>query len=171
VVESSWWHSSGNISPERAQYLLDVYHHTRPEATPDDIAIAITTDNFRMGAIRVAERKVAGGPAPVYMYRFHWESPALGGILKSCHTLEIPFVFNNVEPFGLIGDEPERITLAQTMSATWAAFARNGDPNHKAIPFWPAYTPEKRSTMILNIKCRVENDPDAEERKAWDWLA
>jgi para-nitrobenzyl esterase len=105
------------------------------------------------------------------MYFLTWESPALNGILKSCHILEIPFVFNNVDPpIGLIGNSDDRFKMAASMSKAWAAFARSGNPNHDGIPQWPAYTPEKRATMIFDIECRVENDPDGKALKAWDGI-
>jgi carboxylesterase type B len=36
----------------------------------------------------------------------------------------------------------------------------------------PAYTKEKRATMIFNTECKVENDlhPDPEERKVWEGI-
>ena len=102
------------------------------------------------------------------MYLFTWESPAFGGLMKSCHILEMPFVFDNVaEPYMLIGDSPERHELAARMSGAWISFARHGDPNHEGLPRWPTYDPEKRATMIFNSECRIENDPAAEERLAW----
>jgi para-nitrobenzyl esterase len=102
------------------------------------------------------------------MYLFTWESPFRGGILKSCHTLEMPFVFNNVEPIVLIGDSPDPFKLAAAFSGAWLAFARTGNPNHPGIPRWPTYDKVKRATMIFNTECRVENDPRGEERAAWD---
>ena len=35
--------------------------------------------------------------APVYMYYFNWRSPVHDGKLKAFHTLEIPFVTDNVD--------------------------------------------------------------------------
>jgi len=100
---------------------------------------------------------------------FTWESPALNGILKSCHSLEIPFVFNNMEPpTELIGNSPERLTLAGSMSGAWAAFACNGDPNCEGLPYWPAYNIDTRATMLFNVECRVENDPCSQDRKEWN---
>jgi para-nitrobenzyl esterase len=65
---------------------------------------------------------------------------------------------------------PERFPLAGNMIGAWAAFTRNGNPNHKGIPFWPVYSTEKRTTMIYDAVCRVENDPSGEERKAWEGI-
>jgi carboxylesterase type B len=51
---------------------------------------------FRMPAIRLAEGQVRLG-APVWMYRFDWESPAFGGVLGAAHAMVIPFVFNTLD--------------------------------------------------------------------------
>jgi para-nitrobenzyl esterase len=162
-----------DVTEEQVDKLVTTYYRNRPGATPHDLLVAIGSDIFSNASIRIAERKMDGGPAPVYMYLMAWESPALNGMLKSCHFLEIPFVFNNVEPtVGILGDSPERFALAKSMSGAWAAFARSGDPNHEGIPHWPAYTKEKRATMIFNTECKVENDlhPDPEERKVWEGI-
>jgi para-nitrobenzyl esterase len=57
------------------------------------------------------------------------------------------------------------------MSATWAAFARAGDPDNAAIPAWPAYTPAERATMVFDTRCRVVNDPLSEARLLWSRVA
>jgi para-nitrobenzyl esterase len=154
---------------EKVEELIATYQRTRPGATPHDTLIAIYTDLIRIGSIWIAERQAAGSKAPVYMYLFTWESPAHGGALKSPHTAELPFVFNNVErPIELVGNSPERFAMADNISSAWIAFARNGNPNHRGIPLWPTYTAEKRPTMILNTQCRVQEDPYSEEREAWN---
>jgi para-nitrobenzyl esterase len=153
----------------KLENLIATYRQTRPGATPNELLIAITSDQTRVSSIRLAERKSAGGTAPVYMYLFTWESPVSRGRLKSAHTFEIPFVFNNVDPsIRLVGNAPERLTLAANMSKAWVAFTRSGNPNHEGAPHWPTYTTEKRATMIFDTECRVENDPQSKERKAWD---
>jgi para-nitrobenzyl esterase len=156
------------VPEEQIDALIATYRRTRPGATPTELIVAIATDRMRLGAIRVAERKAAGSPAPVYMYLFTWESPFMGGVLKCPHTMEIPFVFNNVEPtIGILGNSPERIPLAARVSGAWLAFARSGNPNHPGLPEWPTYDKEKRATMVFGTECRVENDPRGEERQAW----
>jgi para-nitrobenzyl esterase len=57
--------------------------------------------------------------------------------------------------------------LAAAMSATWVAFARNGIPENPAIPRWPVYTPEERTTMVFDTNCRVVADPDRDARLIW----
>jgi len=74
-------------------------------------------------------------------------------------------VFDHVnEAAHMIGNGPDRQALADKMSAAWVAFARSGNPNHKGLAQWPAFTSKDRATMIFGRECRVVNDPYREER-------
>ncbi|MBN1849004.1 MAG: carboxylesterase/lipase family protein [Deltaproteobacteria bacterium] len=168
IVDNFNRRRGGNLSPDNVDEMIAGYRRIRPKATPHDILIAVTTDQMRMSSILLAERKIACGTAPVFMYLFTWESPAMQGMLKATHTLEIPFAFNNIDPpVDILGNSPERFQLALRMSNAWIAFAKNGDPNHGGIPQWPNYSSEDRSTMIFDKDCRIENDPFPDERKLW----
>ena len=124
---------------------------------------------MRMGSIQIAERQATTASAPVFMYLFAWESPALGGKLRATHSLDVPFVFDNVaRAAGMTGDLPEAHALARKVSQAWIAFARSGMPEHADLTPWPAYTPDERATMILDNACRVELDPGREQRLAWE---
>jgi para-nitrobenzyl esterase len=153
--------------------VIGTYKKDQPSATPSDIYFAVTTDRMmRINAITQAERKVAQGAAPAYMYLFAWETPVLGGKLKSPHAIELAFVFDNVDKAdGMLGTGPDLQPLADKVSAAWAAFARKGNPSHQGIPDWPAYTPSDRATMVLNDKCKLVNDPGRDERLAMSRLA
>ena len=120
----------------------------------------------------MAERKAELKAAPVYMYRFTYQSDALANEdppypMRASHAMEIPFKFDHPQMPLLVGKNPARFLTAYNMSHAWASFARNGNPNCDGIPEWPAYTLEKRETMFLNAECRVVADPDREERLAW----
>ena len=81
--------------------------------------------------MKIAERRAALGKGPVYLYYFRWETPVDGGRLKSPHTIEIPFAFDNVKAATrLTGGGPEALALADKVSGAWIAFARTGDPEH-----------------------------------------
>jgi len=152
---------------DKAESILSVYRKTRPNDTPWDLLIGITSEDRRIGCINMVERKLAGGPAPVYMYLFTYESNFLGGLFKAAHAMEIPFAFTNADAVGMTGDRPDKHELATAISGAWAAFARNGDPSHPGIPKWEPYTIEKRATMLLDVPCRIEIDPAREELDAW----
>jgi para-nitrobenzyl esterase len=156
---------------ERMEEILATYRRTRPEATPWELLIGISSEATRLRSIQLAERKAGAGGAPVWMYLFTWESQALGGLFKAAHAMEIPFVFDHPDVAPMTGETPERYELAATMSATWAAFARSGNPNHEGLPHWPAYDARDRATMLFDVPCKVENDPRREERLVWgDYL-
>jgi len=156
---------------DRMDEILGVYRKTRPDATPWELFIGISSERTRLGSIQLAERKAAGGPAPVFMYLFTWESDYLGGLFQSCHALEIPFVFNQPDVAPLTGSKANKPQLAASMSDAWVAFARNGDPNHVGLPHWPTYSTASRSTMLFDVPCRVEDDPRREERLVWGGVA
>jgi para-nitrobenzyl esterase len=101
------------------------------------------------------------------MYRFDWETPEGGGHMRSPHTIEIQFVFNNIKIAGpLISKMPEAYTLADKTSAAWVAFARTGNPNTAKLPKWPAYSVKSRDTLLFNNDIRLEQDPDQGPRLA-----
>jgi len=153
---------------DRADDILNVYQKSRPEATPWDLLIAIRSEGERRTAIQLAERKAAGGPAPVYMYLFTYQSNFLGGLFKAGHGLEIPFVFDITDDVPWVGDRSDRYELATAMSRAWAAFAAgNGDPSHPGIPRWEPYTVDHRATMIFDVPSRLEVDPGRKELDAW----
>jgi para-nitrobenzyl esterase len=151
-----------------ASRAIDVYKKANPGASPSDLFLLLASDRLaRMDAIRLAERKHAQGKAPVYMYLFTWNSPALGGKLRSPHTVEIPFVFDNTAIPTVMTKAPTAKALAEKTSEAWIAFARSGNPNHAGLPNWPAYTPSQRATMRFDDTCAVVNDPGSEARKLW----
>jgi para-nitrobenzyl esterase len=158
---------------DKTDHVIDVYRRGRPKASPTDLYIAITTGmGTWANSITLAERKVEQKGAPVYMYRFSYESevpvaPTINYPMKSPHAMEMAFKFNHPENSRNTGNRPERFQAARNMSEAWATFAKTGDPSFDGIPRWPAYTMERRATMILNAQCEVIDDPDREERLLW----
>ena len=152
----------------RAQ-VIDTYKRAYPGQSPSELFFLMGTDRgMRMNSIRLAERKFMQGKAPVYMYLFAWKSPAMDGKLRAPHTVEIPFVFDNTDiPTVMTKGGPEVKALAAKTSDAWIQFARTGNPNHKGLPNWPAYTTDQRATMLLDTTCKVVNDPGSDARKLW----
>lgn len=127
----------------------------------------MTFDIFTAPAIYLAEEQAKHG-GEVWMYRFDWETPILNGSLKSCHALEIPFVWNTAGrgAGSLLGSAPNQ-ELSDRMHKAWAAFAKYGDPNIEELPAWPAYQEKNRATMLFNQDCKIVNDPQRELRLLW----
>jgi len=154
--------------------LLDLYrdgHADRSEARAWVDAVGEVV--FRIPVIRLAEAQ-AGHATPVYLYRFDWQSPVLGGRLGAAHALELPFVWNRLDlpmaPILLGPDLAAAQPLAAAMHATWAQFIKTGDPNGAALPAWPAYDAARRPTLLLDRACRVADDPAGAARALWSEL-
>jgi para-nitrobenzyl esterase len=163
------------IVGDRAPVMIDLYQKLNPGASPSDIYFLIGSD-YRYGAptMLAAQRRAALGKAPVYLYYFTWETPVQGGRLKSPHTMEIPFAFDNVKISArMTGGGEEAMALADKVSDAWIAFARSGDPNTPKLPHWPAYDSKDRATMVINNVSKVVSDPLREQRiamfQAWNW--
>lgn len=152
---------------DKRDSIIATYRKTRPNATPWDLLIGITSEDRRLGCIKLAESKLAAGKAPIFMYLFTWESDYKGYLFKSCHALEIPFVFDTTEDMPITGSRPDKPHLVDSVSGAWIAFAHTGNPSHPGIPKWEPYTLNKRATMILDVPCRLEIDPAREELDAW----
>lgn len=153
---------------DEAGGIIDVYKKQNRGATPSDLFFLIASD-YRYGAptMKIAERRAALGKGPVYLYYFTWETPVMGGRLKSPHTMEIPFVFDNVKVSArLTGGGEAAMALADKVSDAWIAFARTGNPNTPKLPRWPAFNAKDRPTMVINNESTVVNDPLREQRLA-----
>jgi para-nitrobenzyl esterase len=157
-----------DLLQDHGQPMIDLYRKLNPGATPSDLYFLIASD-YRYGAptMKIAERRAALGKAPVYLYYFRWETPVEGGRLKSPHTMEIPFVFDNVQISArLTGGGADAAALADKLSDAWIAFARTGDPNTPKWPHWPVFTARDRATMVIGNTTKVINDPLREQRIA-----
>jgi para-nitrobenzyl esterase len=157
------------ILKERTAPAMALYRRRNPSASPYDVLVDMLTQaGGRAGDIRLAERKIAQRAAPVWVYRLDWKTPAMGGVLKSPHALDLPLVFDNTDKLPiLMGTGPEAKIVARQMASTWIAFARNGNPDNPTVPHWPAYSLKERNVMLFDVKSTVARDPDSEERQFW----
>jgi para-nitrobenzyl esterase len=147
------------FAPEKMDEVIATFKEKNPDATPGRLYFDISTAVvFRRGAWRHADLKAAQNKAPVYLYEIDWVTPVDGGKWGSPHSMEHPFVFDNVAlSASMVGaSQAEPQSLADQISATWIAFARTGNPNNSAIPHWPAYTVPERTTMVFDTQSRAE---------------
>ncbi|WP_067572914.1 carboxylesterase/lipase family protein [Nocardia acidivorans] len=107
--------------------------------------------------------------APTYAYRFDFAPRAvqLAGF-GATHALDLIPVFGaTATPVGraltAAGGQRGFRAVSRQFQDNWLAFARTGAP----LSNWPAYTKERRSTMIIDYPSRVENDPERAKRLAW----
>ncbi|MBV9824960.1 MAG: carboxylesterase/lipase family protein [Alphaproteobacteria bacterium] len=160
------------IAGADTEAVLASYRRDYPAMNPAELLITITTaSNFWVRSVLLAERKAAQGKAPVFMYSFNWESPVFGGKLRSPHAIDVPFAFDTTDVVGNNDHSATVHAIAAAESASWAAFARTGSPDNKAIPHWPAYDTASRATMMINAEWKVENDPARDARLMWERIA
>jgi len=170
----TWESLPGKLAPllpgiDTPKVIAD-YRTLHPGYNASDVFFAATTDSrFVRAHVNEVELKAQQGGAPAYFYMLDWNTPVDGGRWRSPHALEIGLVFDNVaksESMSGTGPEPQRI--ADLMSEAWIAFARNGNPNNKLLPIWPAYDKTKRATMVFNLEPKVVNDVRGTERRWFD---
>jgi para-nitrobenzyl esterase len=106
-----------------------------------------------------ADRKSAQ-PAPVYCYRFDWETPVMEGAFHAAHGVDTSFIFNNTDIDPFVGGDPAAAPLAARVSRSWGAFMRHGDPStDQGLGAWPAYSAGDRRTMVIDNASEVVSDP------------
>ncbi len=151
----------------KAPALIEAWRKIRPDFSPTYLFTAMASSTFAMGgSITLADRKVALGKAPVFMWQMEWETPVANGLFKSPHTMEIPFMLNSwrrVPQF--VGPAKPAANMAKQIAGAWVAFARTGQPDGPTTPHWPAYDSTTRATMVFNNTSKVVNDPYPEVRK------
>ncbi len=166
---------SRRLDAPAADALVDSYEKARAargeSVTPADLFTAIETDRiFRIPGVRLAQVQ-RRHDARVYSYLFTWPSPAMGGVLGSCHALELGFVFGTNHMPGMsafAGTGPAAEKLATQMQDAWLAFARSGDPSNESTGEWKAYDEARRPTMVFGASTKLADAPRDEERRAWD---
>ncbi|MGR7003497.1 carboxylesterase/lipase family protein [Yinghuangia aomiensis] len=111
---------------------------------------------FHGPTFELARAQAAQTPK-VWLYRFAWRSTALDGRLGACHSLDLPFVFDNLDRPGVerfTGPKPPQ-SLADAMSAAWTSFARDADPGRD----WPAFAAEDPSMLVFDERPHAAAHP------------
>jgi len=157
-----------NGDAARGGDLLALYRRQHPGVRNRMLWLTADSDNTRRwSAQEMGRLKFALDDAPSYLYFFNWYSPVHNNQMGSYHTLDIPFVFYNMDlGASMTGAAQSRYELAHVMSAAWAAFARTGDPNHADMPTWAPFNPTDYPTMIFGDQVRAAHDPNRETRLA-----
>ena len=153
--------------------IVDTYQRSRPNASPTDIFVEVQSVTMMgLGSITIAEKKVAQGGAPVYLYNFGYKSefmvPGTTYPMGTPHAADIAFKFNNVDsPSPFSGARPERAVASRNFAELWTTFARTGVPAAVGQPAWPAYDLQRRPMMRIDTACTVLDDRHRLEREMW----
>jgi para-nitrobenzyl esterase len=149
--------------------LIETVRRSSPGAgAPEVLFTLATARGYWLDSVLQTERKARQAGAPVWSYRLMWRTPVEGGRRITPHSLDLPFVFDNVAVAPDMVGEPtdETAALATAMSEAWIAFARSGDPNTAALPRWAPYDLERRTVMHFDAAPEAVEDPHRDERLA-----
>lgn len=149
---------------------MEVFKASTPSGSPAEIFFKVASwRSYIRNATLMAEQRAAlnGADNPTWMYQVTWRSPAEGGRRLSQHTLDLPFMFDNVDKVPHLTGPASEATrqMTEAMAEAWLAFARNGDPNHPGIPHWPTYGLPRRPVMLFDAPPRLADDPFRPERE------
>ncbi|MBJ7411661.1 MAG: carboxylesterase/lipase family protein [Phenylobacterium sp.] len=146
--------------------VIAEYRRLYPTYSPSDVLFSATTAarSWRAAIIEAEERARAGTPAFVYQFDF----PAAGERLRAPHASDIQMVFDNLAKPGASAKSRRAQAMADQMSEAFLAFARNGNPNCRAIPRWERYDLRRRQTMVFDTPSKLVDDPRGAERRLFE---
>jgi para-nitrobenzyl esterase len=159
-------HVSAFLGGLQPQAIVDQYRAWYPQYSASQVFFSATTAARSWRGMVIASERRAEQGAPTWIYHLHWRSPREGGRFGAPHTLDIPLVFGNLE-----ADDwtREAVSAARPVSAAMMdaliAFARSGDPNADGRIEWPRFDLQRRATLVLDERIRVEDDPRGLERR------
>src|SRR5580700_6541885 len=154
----------------QAEAYLEEYRRMLPDATPYSILVHLVTEtSYLRRSLAIAEASAKQGN-PMYVFRFDWQSPVKR--LGACHTLELPFVFNNFESWTnapmLIGaDHQEMRGLSEVIHRAWINFVSTGNPNHERLPSWVPYDQDRVTMRFDTVTEAVGDLAGLRWRKPW----
>lgn len=157
------------IPPDAVDEAVRVFKASTPSGSTAEIFFKIASWRaYITNATAMAEaRHEQNGKAnPTWVYQVTWRSPVQDGRRFSEHTIDLPFMFDNVARAPhLTGPETEQTkAMTDAMANAWLAFARTGDPNHPGIPKWPTYDIATRPVMLFDTPAKLAEDPFRDER-------
>jgi para-nitrobenzyl esterase len=105
---------------------------------------------FRDPAVALVER-LASDRKEIWTYQFDQTTEVLGGLLGSCHSLDLSYVFGTVDRIPLTGRDPRRVGVSRDMMAAWASFVHSGTPG------WEAWTPDSAPHRFGGVAAPVDD--------------
>jgi para-nitrobenzyl esterase len=115
-----------------------------------EVGVGVMSDGAMVEPARLLARLASATGQPTYEYRFSYVASSIRtSVAGALHASEIPFVFETVRAKYGQATTVEDETLAAAANASWAAFARTGDPNGEGRPKWPAYS--AKEDVILDL--------------------
>ncbi|MEO3759228.1 carboxylesterase/lipase family protein [Mycobacterium sp. B14F4] len=137
---------------------------------PDPAACIQFGGDFAFGSAAWQIAEAHSAHAPTYLYRYDYAPrPLRWSGLGATHATELLAVFDTYRTnFGRLltaaGDRRAALRVSDDVQGRWREFARTGVPGAG----WPTYTSADRAVRVFDRRPRVEYDPHAARRQAWE---
>jgi para-nitrobenzyl esterase len=137
---------------------------------PDPSACIQFGGDFAFGAAAWQIAEAHSKHAATYLYRYDYAPRTLRWSgLGATHATELLAVFDIYRTkFGRLitaaADRRSALRVSDDVQSSWRGFAHTGVPGDE----WPAYTNGDRAVKVFDRRPRVEYDPHAERRQAWE---
>lgn len=147
----------GLDDPDDAEPLVAAYRAAAPEAANTELFFAITSDQFRIRSLRLADAKHAGDGRPswTYLCEIAQDTPH-----RAFHGVEMPLFFRNAN-----STTPAH-RVADALSGELIAFAHGG---LDASPVWSPYSPAQPDQLVIGDDAlTTARAPHDERMRLWD---
>lgn len=137
---------------------------------PDSAACIQFGGDFAFGSAAWQIAEAHSRHAPTYLYRYDYAPRTLRWSgLGATHATELLAVFDVYRTtFGKLltaaADRRTALRVSDDIQSRWRAFGQTGVPGDD----WPAYTDPERAVRVFDSRPRVEFDPHADRRQAWE---
>lgn len=137
---------------------------------PDSAACIQFGGDFAFGSAAWQIAEAHSRHAATYLYRYDYAPRTLRWSgLGATHATELLAVFDVYRTtFGKLltaaADRKAALRVSDDIQSRWRAFGQTGVPGDD----WPAYTDPERAVRVFDSRPRVEFDPHADRRQAWE---
>jgi len=123
---------------------------------------------FGTATWQIAEAHSRHAPTHVYRYDYAPRTLKWSG-LGATHATELLAVFDTYRTtlgslLTAAADQSSAIKVSRDIQRRWREFSRSGTPGDG----WPAYRAGQRAVLVFDRRPRIEYDPDADRRRAWE---
>ena len=155
----------GHLEPEQRRLITGAY-----PGYPSPAACTALGGDFAFGSAAWQIAEAHSRHAPTYRYRYdyaprtlHWSG------FGATHATELLAVFDTYRTrFGSLltvaADTGSARRVSDDVQTRWREFSRTGVPGDD----WPVYADTERAVMVFDRRSRLEYDPHAERRQAWE---
>ena len=137
---------------------------------PDPKACSQFGSDFAFGSAAWQIAEAHNRHAPTHLYRYDYAPrPLRWSGLGATHATELLAVFDVYRTrmgrlLTAAGDRRTALRVSDDVQRRWREFARTGVPGAD----WPTYTGADRAVRVFDHRPRIEYDPHAARREAWE---